>query len=165
MGNKMRARLRLRTGREGFVLAMGRGSVSILRIVLRFTVDFIDDDGQLPHNYRHHNNSGEGVESIHVPIFGSGIRKLAGAGAEKGENEKYHSGTRKRKGNEWGEKGIATRRQEQQNDPGKEGKDQNPDFGLNRRISSNGESEYRAEQSLSLTITITIIVVNTPTLS
>ncbi|KAI3326751.1 hypothetical protein HD806DRAFT_416871 [Xylariaceae sp. AK1471] len=36
-------RVRLQTSSQGFLLGVGRGSVSILRIALRFTLDFVDD--------------------------------------------------------------------------------------------------------------------------
>ncbi|KAI0543685.1 hypothetical protein F4679DRAFT_590240 [Xylaria curta] len=37
-------RVHLQTSNQGFVLGVGRGSVSILRITLRFTIDFLDED-------------------------------------------------------------------------------------------------------------------------
>ncbi|KAH8157948.1 hypothetical protein CIB48_g10299 [Xylaria polymorpha] len=35
-------RVRLQTSNQGFVFGVGRGSISILRITLRFTIDFLD---------------------------------------------------------------------------------------------------------------------------
>ncbi|KAI0861540.1 hypothetical protein F4860DRAFT_162012 [Xylaria cubensis] len=37
-------RVHLQTSNQGFVFGVGRGSVSILRITLRFTIDFLDED-------------------------------------------------------------------------------------------------------------------------
>jgi hypothetical protein len=38
-------RVRLQTNNQGFVLGVGRGSVSVLRIVLRFTLEFVNGGG------------------------------------------------------------------------------------------------------------------------
>ncbi|KAI1751650.1 hypothetical protein F4782DRAFT_172837 [Xylaria castorea] len=46
-GNEFRygnTRVHLQTSNQGFVFGVGRGSVSILRITLRFTIDFLDEE-------------------------------------------------------------------------------------------------------------------------
>lgn len=50
-------RVRLRTSSQGFVFGVGRKSVSILRITMRFTVDFMNGEGFGL------NAEGEGVET------------------------------------------------------------------------------------------------------
>ncbi|KAI0394676.1 hypothetical protein F5Y17DRAFT_244548 [Xylariaceae sp. FL0594] len=133
-GNKTRVRLGLRTERQGFVFAVGGRSVSIFRIILTFTVYFINDDvDRHPGNLQHHNdNSGEG--------------------RGKGENEDLDR------------KGVTAQKPGQHKDREKGQEVQSLSFGAHDGGNSgNKQSERKAEDShsLSLTMTITIMVANT----